>query len=350
LVEEAPAPFLTVEQERAIRDAARAICVESGYVGAGTVEFLVGSDGSVSFLEVNTRLQVEHPVTEQTTGIDLVLEQFRVAAGEHLSVTDDPEPIGHAFEFRINCEDPGRGFLPAPGTITRWVLPEGPGVRVDSGVEEGSVIGGQFDSLLAKLIVSGPDRATALARSRRALAEITVEGLPTVLPFHRAVTRARQFTADDGLFEVHTTWIESEVGPLVDSDHGSAEPGEGAEMVAILVGGRPHRVHVPGLATLGDLAETIRGQSADVASGLRASRVDSDEVVAPMQGTVVKVLVEVGQIVAEGDLVAVVEAMKMENPVRAHKAGLVLDVAVAVGETRAEGQAICRIGHDETAT
>ncbi|WP_228000186.1 acetyl/propionyl/methylcrotonyl-CoA carboxylase subunit alpha [Nocardia australiensis] len=350
LVEEAPAPFLTAEQETSIRDAARAICQESGYLGVGTVEFLVGSDGTVSFLEVNTRLQVEHPVTEETTGIDLVLEQFRIARGEPLSISRDPEAIGHAFEFRINCEDPTRSFVPSPGTIVEWTLPQGPGIRVDSGVEAGTIVGGQFDSMLAKLIVSGPNRATALARSRRALAEMRVEGLPTVLPFHRAVTRSSEFTAENTEFGVHTTWIESDGSGLLEtapersevsvSDQSSTgEP----HTVPILIGGRVHHVNLPGLAGLGTHAETIRAQAAEISSTLEPAKHNGDDVTAPMQGTVTKLLVAEGQEVAAGDLIAVVEAMKMENPVRAHKDGRIDGISVVQGDTRAGGELICHI-------
>ncbi|MCI4676504.1 acetyl/propionyl/methylcrotonyl-CoA carboxylase subunit alpha [Candidatus Mycolicibacterium alkanivorans] len=350
LVEEAPAPFLTTGQETAIRDAARAICLESGYLGAGTVEFLVGSDGTVSFLEVNTRLQVEHPVTEQTTGIDLVLEQFRIARGEPLSISHDPETIGHAFEFRINCEDPTHSFVPSPGTITEWTPPQGPGIRLDSGVEAGTVVGGQFDSLLAKLIVSGPDRATALARSRRALAEMRIEGLPTVLPFHRAVTRTPEFTVENTEFAVHTTWIEADGTALLEiaedstevSPGGLAPAGDG-DTVSVLIGGRAHQVRLPGLAGLGAHAETIRAQAAEIASALDPEQHSGDDVTAPMQGTVSKILVVEGQAVSAGDLIAVVEAMKMENPVRAHKDGRIEDLGVVDGDTRAGGQLICHI-------
>ncbi|HEX3591809.1 MAG TPA: biotin/lipoyl-containing protein, partial [Pseudonocardiaceae bacterium] len=339
LVEEAPAPFLSDDQRAAIHDSAIAICRAAGYSGAGTVEYLVGIDGTVSFLEVNTRLQVEHPVTEDTTGIDLVREQFRIAAGESLSVPDNPRPVGHAFEFRINGEDPARDFLPAPGRITRFQLPEGPGVRVDAGVAEGNVVGGQFDSMLAKLIVSGPDRATALARSRRALAELAVDGLATVLPFHRAVVRDPAFTDE---FTVHTRWIETEFDnriepyrpPSADSD---------VDAVTVFVGGRPLRVSLPGLGTLGDVGERIRAEAAERTAALRAGVAFGEVVTTPMQGTLVRVAVTEGQQVAEGDLVAVVEAMKMENPVRAHRSGVVRGLAVQVGDTRAQGDVLCRI-------
>ncbi|MGW4485238.1 acetyl/propionyl/methylcrotonyl-CoA carboxylase subunit alpha [Amycolatopsis sp. NPDC004368] len=339
LVEEAPAPFLTDEQRELIRSSAKRICAAAGYLGAGTVEYLVGTDGTISFLEVNTRLQVEHPVTEETTGLDLVLEQFRIARGERLDPAD-PEPRGHAFEFRINGEDPGRGFLPMPGTVRRFDVPEGPGIRVDSGVEAGTVVGGQFDSMLAKLIVSGPDRATALARSRRALAELTVEGLATVVPFHRAVVRDPAFTAENG-FTVHTRWIEE--GFVNDLPEFSAEPADDGK-VTISVGGRALRVALPGLSEVGSgRAEEIRAASAAVALGPRAAAVSGDAVTTPMQGTVVKLAVAEGDRVEIGDLIAVVEAMKMENPVKAHKAGVVTGLAVEVGDSRAQGDVLCEI-------
>ncbi|WIX75776.1 biotin carboxylase N-terminal domain-containing protein [Amycolatopsis carbonis] len=338
LVEEAPAPFLSAEQRELIHSSAKQICSAAGYLGAGTVEYLVGTDGTISFLEVNTRLQVEHPVTEETTGLDLVLEQFRIARGERLTMTD-PEPRGHAFEFRINGEDPGRGFLPMPGTVVRFDVPEGPGIRLDSGVEAGSVVGGQFDSMLAKLIVSGPDRATALARSRRALAELVVEGLATVVPFHRAVVRDPAFTAEDG-FTVHTRWIEEDFANTLPEY--SAEPADDGK-VSISVGGRALRVSLPGLSEVGNRADEIRAASAAVALGPRATAVSGDAVTTPMQGTVVKLAVAEGVTVEAGDLIAVVEAMKMENPVKAHKSGVVTGLAVAVGDSRAQGEVLCEI-------
>ncbi|WP_432844894.1 biotin carboxylase N-terminal domain-containing protein [Amycolatopsis sp. CA-161197] len=338
LVEEAPAPFLSDEQRELIHSSAKQICAAAGYRGAGTVEYLVGTDGTISFLEVNTRLQVEHPVTEETTGLDLVLEQFRIARGERLAMSD-PEPRGHAFEFRINGEDPGRGFLPTPGTVRRFDVPEGPGIRLDSGVEAGSVVGGQFDSMLAKLIVSGPDRATALARSRRALAELAVEGLATVVPFHRAVVRDPAFTAEDG-FTVHTRWIEEDFATVLPEY--SAEPADDGK-VSISVGGRALRVSLPGLSEVGSRADEIRAASAAVALGPRATAVSGDAVTTPMQGTIVKLAVAEGDTVETGDLIAVVEAMKMENPVKAHKSGVVTGLAVAVGDSRAQGEVLCEI-------
>ncbi len=346
LVEEAPAPFLTDDQRATIHRAAKAICAEAGYYGAGTVEFLVGQDGMISFLEVNTRLQVEHPVSEETSGIDLVREQFRIADGEELRWTEDPAPRGHSIEFRINGEDPGRGFLPAPGTVTRLVAPSGPGVRLDSGVESGSVIGGAFDSLLAKLIITGETREQALERSRRALAEMVIEGMATVLPFDRAVVDDPAFTAPDGTFAVHTRWIETEFANTIAPFEGAAEPtGTSAarQTVVAEVNGRRVEVSLPadfaGSAGGGRAApptRTKRRSKAPVAAG-------GDAVTAPMQGTVVKVAVADGDTVAAGDLIAVVEAMKMENPVTAHKDGTVAGLAVDVGASVAAGAVLAEI-------
>jgi acetyl-CoA/propionyl-CoA carboxylase biotin carboxyl carrier protein len=349
LVEEAPAPFLSDEQRATIHQAAKAICREAGYYGAGTVEFLVGQDGLISFLEVNTRLQVEHPVSEETSGIDLVLEQFRIADGEKLRWTADPEPRGHSIEFRINGEDPGRNFLPAPGAVTRFVAPAGPGVRLDSGVESGSVIGGAFDSLLAKLIVTGADRQQALQRARRALDEFVVEGMATVLPFDRAVVRDPAFTAEDGQFAVHTRWIETEFENTIQPFTAAAEPGEEPpprHVVVAEVNGRRVQVSLPGDLVL----STSNGSSAAARAGAgRRSRkaavaaVSGDAVTAPMQGTVVKVAVADGDTVAAGDLIAVVEAMKMENPVTAHKAGTVTALAAEVGSAVTAGAVLAEI-------
>ncbi|HEY6422561.1 MAG TPA: biotin carboxylase N-terminal domain-containing protein [Pseudonocardiaceae bacterium] len=344
LVEEAPAPFLSGDQRRTIHEAARAICAEAGYTGAGTVEFLVGLDGTISFLEVNTRLQVEHPVSEETTGLDLVREQFRIAGGEKLTITSDPDPRGHAIEFRINGEDPARGFLPAPGTVTVFDPPSGPGVRLDAGVRAGSVIGGQFDSMLAKLIVVGADREQALARSRRALAEFTVEGLPTVIPFHRAVLDDPAFAATDGEhFTVHTRWIETEFSAAFEPYTGASEPSPGAERQTVIVevGGRRLEVSLPGdLAFRGGPAAKAtprtRGRS-------KAAAVSGNAVIAPMQGTLVKVVVSEGDPVATGDLIAVVEAMKMENPVTAHKSGIITGLKAEQGSPVTQGTVLCEI-------
>ncbi|WP_032366276.1 acetyl/propionyl/methylcrotonyl-CoA carboxylase subunit alpha [Rhodococcoides fascians] len=352
LVEEAPAPFLTDAQRKEIHSSAKAICLEAGYYGAGTVEYLVGQDGLVSFLEVNTRLQVEHPVTEETSGIDLVLQQFRIANGEELTITEDPEPRGHSFEFRINGEDAGRGFLPAPGPVTTFTAPSGPGVRVDSGVESGSVIGGQFDSMLAKLIVTGATREEALARSRRALAEFTVDGLATVIPFHAAVVSDPAFIGDGDSFSVHTRWIETEwdnqvppftAGQPIDDDEALPR-----QSVIVEVGGRRVEVSLPGALTLGggsggNAGAVRRKPKARTRGGAGAGAASGDSVTAPMQGTVVKVAVDEGQEVAVGDLVAVLEAMKMENPVTAHKAGTITGLSVTAGDAITQGTVLAEI-------
>jgi acetyl-CoA/propionyl-CoA carboxylase, biotin carboxylase, biotin carboxyl carrier protein len=352
LVEEAPAPFLSGEQRHIIHEAARAICAEVGYTGAGTVEFLIGPDGTISFLEVNTRLQVEHPVSEETTGLDLVCEQFRIAAGERLTITADPPPRGHAIEFRINAEDPGRGFLPVPGVVTVFDPPSGPGVRLDSGVRAGSLIGGQFDSMLAKLIVVGADREQALARARRALAEFTVEGLPTVIPFHRAVVDDPAFAALDGAhFTVHTRWIETEFAAQLPPCGATVEvpPPVPRQTVVVEVGGRRLEVSLPGDLGLrgggaGRTKPRIRsgGRAAPVSSG-RAAPVSGDAVIAPMQGTVIKVAVSDGQAVETGDLLVVLEAMKMENPVTAHKSGTITGLTAQTGISVTLGSVLCTI-------
>jgi acetyl-CoA/propionyl-CoA carboxylase, biotin carboxylase, biotin carboxyl carrier protein len=346
LVEEAPAPFLTEEQRGTIHEAARAICKQAAYHGAGTVEFLVGQDGTVSFLEVNTRLQVEHPVSEETTGIDLVREQFRIAAGEPLRFDADPVPRGHSIEFRLNGEDPGRNFLPAPGTVTRFVTPQGPGVRVDAGVEAGTVIGGQFDSLLAKVIVTGADREQALQRSRRALGELVVEGMATVLPFHRAVLDDPAFAATDAAgFTVHTRWIETEFNaaiPPFDAPAPAPEDEQSRQILVVEVAGRRLEVSLPaGLA--GAQAAVPAPKTRKRSSGKAVAAASGDAVTAPMQGTIVKVAVADGDTVAAGDLVVVLEAMKMENPVTAHKAGTVAGMTAEPGAAITQGTVICEI-------
>nr|WP_296772477.1 acetyl/propionyl/methylcrotonyl-CoA carboxylase subunit alpha [Rhodococcus sp. (in: high G+C Gram-positive bacteria)] len=352
LVEEAPAPFLTEEQRAEIHSSAKAICREAGYYGAGTVEYLVGQDGLVSFLEVNTRLQVEHPVTEETSGIDLVLQQFRIANGEELSITEDPTPRGHSFEFRINGEDAGRGFLPAPGPVVKFEAPSGPGVRVDSGVESGSVIGGQFDSMLAKLIVTGATREEALARSRRALAEFKVEGLATVIPFHAAVVSDPAFIGDGDKFDVHTRWIETEwdnqVPPFTAGEPLDEDDALPRQAVVVEVGGRRVEVSLPGQFSIGGGAASSDGAvrrkpKPRKRGGAGAGAASGDAVTAPMQGTVVKVAVEEGQEVAEGDLIAVLEAMKMENPVNAHKAGVVTGLSVSPGSAITQGTVLAEL-------
>jgi len=341
VVEEAPAPFLTDEQTAQLYDASKKIIKEAGYVGAGTCEFLVAQDGLVSFLEVNTRLQVEHPVTEEVTGIDLVREQFRIADGLALSFTD-PAPRGHSFEFRINGEDPGRGFLPAPGTVTSFLAPSGPGVRLDSGVSSGDVIGGAFDSLLAKLIVTGATREQALQRSARALDEMQVEGLATLLPFHRAVVRDPAFTSEP--FTVHNRWIETEFDNTLPPYAGAAEPDEAAEPrenVVVEVAGRRLTVSLPaGLGASAGARKAAPRRGGGKRSGAAAS---GNSLTSPMQGTIVKVAVADGASVEAGELIVVLEAMKMEQPLNAHKAGTVRGLASAVGEVVTSGAVICEI-------
>jgi len=353
LVEEAPAPFLTDAQRSEIHESAKRICRESGYYGAGTVEYLVGQDGLISFLEVNTRLQVEHPVTEETSGIDLVREQFRIANGEKLAITADPVPRGHSIEFRINGEDAGRGFLPAPGPVTKFDPPTGPGVRLDSGVETGSVIGGQFDSMLAKLIVSGATRAQALDRARRALDEFNVEGLATVIPFHRAVVSDPAFIGDENGFTVHTRWIETEWNNTVEPFTGGGgiddDENQPRQTVIVEVGGRRLEVSLPGDLALGNGggsadAGVVRKKPKPRKRGAHGGATASgDAVTAPMQGTVVKVAVEEGQTVAAGELVVVLEAMKMENPVTAHKDGVITGLSVEAGAAVTQGTVLAEI-------
>ena len=342
LVEEAPAPFLTDEQRASIHESAKRICREAGYYGAGTVEYLVGADGLISFLEVNTRLQVEHPVSEETTGLDLVREQFRIAEGHELSLKEDPTPRGHAFEFRINGEDAAANFMPAPGTIVKYSEPAGPGVRVDSGVVQGSVIGGQFDSMLAKLIVWGPDRETALRRSARALSEYTVEGLPTVIPFDQAVVADPAFAAEDGNFGVYTKWIEEEWDNQLpahdDSTDAEAAEAEPSQVHTVEIDGRRIEVALP--ASFG--ATGTPRKKKRKGSGAKAA-VSGDAVTSPMQGTVIKVNVAEGQEVAEGEVLLVLEAMKMENPVKAHKAGTVTGLAVEAGASTTKGSVLLEI-------
>ncbi|MGY1898474.1 acetyl/propionyl/methylcrotonyl-CoA carboxylase subunit alpha [Nocardia gipuzkoensis] len=356
LVEEAPAPFLSDEVRAKIHASAKAICKEAGYYGAGTVEYLVQGE-TVSFLEVNTRLQVEHPVTEETAGIDLVRQQFRIANGEKLEITEDPTPRGHSFEFRINGEDAGRGFLPAPGPVSVYREPSGPGVRVDSGVVEGSVIGGQFDSMLAKLIVTGENRTQALERARRALAEFEVDGLATVIPFHRAIVEDPAFIGDGEKFEVYTKWIENEWVNTIEPFTGAGVPAEEDEAeprqkVVVEVGGRRVEVSLPGNFTVGAGAAGAAGNGAGVIrkkpkprkrGGAGGGAASGDAVTAPMQGTVVKVAVEEGQTVEAGDLIVVLEAMKMENPVNAHKAGVVTGLSVETGAAITQGTVLAEI-------
>jgi acetyl-CoA/propionyl-CoA carboxylase biotin carboxyl carrier protein len=348
LVEEAPAPFLSDEQNAELRRASKAILAEAGYTGAGTCEFLVGQDGTISFLEVNTRLQVEHPVTEEVTGIDLVREQFRIANGEELGY-DDPEPVAHSIEFRINGEDAGRGFLPAPGVVAVFDPPSGPGVRLDSGVVEGDVIGGAFDSMLAKLIVTGRDRHQALERARRALAEFVVDGMPTVLPFDRVVVQDPAFAPEgDKPFSVHTRWIETEFDNQIPPYAGSSpevpqEPSE-RQTVVVEVGGKRLEVVLPGGLALGGGSGAAKKKAPRRSSGAKAGAAASgDSLTAPMQGTIVKIAVEDGQQVAQGELVVVLEAMKMEQPINAHKAGTITGLAAEVGQTVTNGAVIAEI-------
>lgn len=348
LVEEAPAPFLTDAQVAELYRASKAILTEAGYVGAGTCEFLVGPDGTISFLEVNTRLQVEHCVSEEVSGIDLVREQLRIAAGEPLGY-DDPPLRGHSIEFRINGEDAGRNFLPQPGTVSAWRPPSGPGVRLDSGVVEGSVVGGSFDSMLAKLVVTGRDRQQVVERARRALAEFVVEGMPTVLPFHRAVVADPAFAPADPAqpFTVHTRWIETEfvntiepwAGPAAD-----AGPAAERETVVVEVGGKRIEVSLPaGFAVGGGAAPAARRAPRRTTTGRSGAATSGDALTSPMQGTIVKIAVEEGQTVAAGDLVVVLEAMKMEQPITAHKAGTVTGLAAEVGRTVTSGAVICEL-------
>ena len=348
LVEEAPAPFLTGEQIARLRDSSKAILRQAGYVGAGTCEFLVGQDGVVSFLEVNTRLQVEHPVTEEVTGIDLVLEMFRIADGEPLGY-DDPPIRGHSIEFRINAEDPGRNFLPTPGTIAVWKPPSGPGVRLDAGYTAGMTIPPAFDSLIGKLIITGASRRQALARARRALAEFEIDGLPTVLPFDRAVVDDPAFT--DEPFAVHTRWIETEFATKISPYSGEvAEPGtpeHDRERITVEVGGKRLEVVLPaGLAAVGGPTQPP-GRERTRRSGQRdrgpASAGGGDALVSPMQGTIAKIVVEEGQHVSAGDTVVVLEAMKMEQPLTAHKDGTVTGLAVQIGQTVPAGGVICEL-------
>ena len=350
LVEEAPAPFLTAEQEERIRSSARAICRESGYYGAGTVEYMVQGD-TISFLEVNTRLQVEHPVTEETTNLDLVLRQFAIAEGKELDIKEDPTPVGHAFEFRINGEDPGRNFLPAPGTVIRYEEPTGPGVRVDSGVREGDIVGGEFDSMLAKLIVWGETRENALARARRALSEYHIEGLATTLDFHRHIVSNPDFVGDSNGFNVFTKWIENEWKNPFDA---AVEDPDAPQMerlpnriVVVEVDGKRMEVSLPAdFVVRGSRPAKVRKPRPRTFASNAGSSASGDTIIAPMQGTVVKVAVEEGQVVKEGDLVIVLEAMKMENPVLAHQSGTTTQLSVEPGTPVTPGTAMCKILQD----
>jgi acetyl-CoA/propionyl-CoA carboxylase, biotin carboxylase, biotin carboxyl carrier protein len=361
LVEEAPAPFLSADQDKLLRESSRAILRAAGYIGAGTCEFLVGQDGTVSFLEVNTRLQVEHPVSEEVSGIDLVRQMFAIADGGVLDFSD-PELRGHSFEFRINAEDPGRNFLPAPGTITRWRQASGPGVRVDAGYAAGMTVPQAFDSLIAKLIVTGASRAEALERSRRALAEFEVEGMPTVLPFHRAVVEDPAFTGSS--LDVHTRWIETDFSADIPPYAGPAgQPGDAAdapdavrERITVEVGGKRLEVTVPGGLAYGAGAGVGAGAGPGAAAAQRPRRggrrdggsagaaPSGNALVSPMQGTIVKIVAADGQQVSAGDTIVVLEAMKMEQPLAAHQDGVVSGLTVQVGETVSAGAVICLLG------
>lgn len=347
LVEEAPAPFLTDEQNAILYDASKKILKEVGYVGAGTCEFLIGADGTISFLEVNTRLQVEHPVSEEVTGIDLVREQFRIAAGETLGY-GDPTPVGHSFEFRINGEDAGRGFLPQPGPIKTFKTFGGPGIRLDSGVTQGDTISGAFDSLLAKIIVTGRDRSEALARARRALDEFEVTGMPTVLPFHRQVVTEPAFTAEDGNFGVFTRWIETEFVneiPAWDGELEAPEAAPGRHTVVVEVAGKRLVVslpdHIVATQTVGRPAAAPPARRSH--AGTSGSGASGDAVKSPMQATVIKIAVEEGQQVVKGDLVVVLEAMKMEQPIQAHKDGVIGAINAEAGATVSAGHQLLTI-------
>ena len=347
LVEEAPAPYLSDEQNERLYEASRAILREAGYQGAGTCEFLVGTDGTISFLEVNTRLQVEHPVSEEISGLDLVREQFRIARGEKIE-EKDPVLRGHSFEFRINGEDAGRSFMPAPGTIEKLTVPTGPGVRWDSGFVAGDVIGGNFDSMLAKLIVTGADREQALQRARRALAELTIEGMPTVVPFHRVVLDDPAFApAEGGEFKVHTRWIETEFNntiPMYSGAPGSVDSDEDERTTVVVeVNGKRLEVSLPDLSGGAKPAAKPAVKTRKSRSARGAAKGGGDELTSPMQGTIVKVAASDGDTVAEGDLILVLEAMKMEQPITAHKAGKVSGLSAKPGDTVTSGAVLATI-------
>ena len=348
LVEEAPAPFLNAEQTERLYSASKAILAEAGYVGAGTCEFLVGQDGTISFLEVNTRLQVEHPVSEEVTGLDLVREMFRIAEGEPLGY-EDPVVAGHSIEFRINAEDAGRNFMPAAGTLTAWRPPSGPGVRVDEGYANGMTVPGSFDSLLAKIIITGANRKQALERSRRALKELVIEGMPTVVPFHLTVLDDPAFTAEDGRFGVHTRWIETEfsgqIAPYAGA-LGDAPESIPRSKVVVEVNGKRLEVLVPaGLGTANGSDTGARSKKKPVRrqSGAATKTPSGNALTSPMQGTIVKIAVADGDVVEAGDLVVVLEAMKMEQPLTAHRSGTVKNLTAQAGATVTSGSILCEI-------
>ena len=354
LVEEAPAPYLSDAQLAELYESSKRILKEAGYYGAGTCEFLVAQDGTISFLEVNTRLQVEHCVSEEVTGIDLVREMFRIAAGEELGY-GDPEIRGHSIEFRINAEDGGRNFMPAPGTLSAWAPPSGPGVRLDGGYENGETVPGSFDSLIAKLVVTGTTRTQALERSRRALDEFVVDGMPTVIPFHRAVVRDPAFVGastptGEGEFTVYTQWIETEFDNQIEpfsGDHAEADEAGERQKVTVEVGGRRLEVVLPaglgGLSVGGGNGAGNGAKKTKRSAKKAGAAASGDAVTSPMQGTIVKVVVDEGQEVAEGDTIVVMEAMKMEQPLKAHRAGTVTGLQAEVGATVTNGAVICEI-------
>jgi len=347
LVEEAPAPYLSSAQMERLYESSKAILREAGYVGAGTCEFLVGQDGTISFLEVNTRLQVEHPVSEEVTGIDLVREMFRIASGEPLGY-DDPKVRGHSIEFRINAEDAGRSFMPAPGTVVTWQPPTGPGVRVDEGYHAGMTVPGSFDSLVAKVIVTGSSRDAALARSRRALRELKLDGMPTVVPFHIAVLDEPAFTAADGVFGVHTRWIETEFVNQIPAYSGVlGDSGDAAERTSVVVEVNGRRVEVTMPASLGASRTAAPAATKKpvkrARGGGKVAEASGNALASPMQGTIVKVAVVEGQAIAEGDLVLVLEAMKMEQPINAHRSGKITNLDAVPGTTVSSGTVLCEI-------
>jgi acetyl-CoA/propionyl-CoA carboxylase biotin carboxyl carrier protein len=350
LVEEAPAPYLSEDQLHRLYSSSKAILKEAGYTGAGTCEFLVGRDGVISFLEVNTRLQVEHPVSEEVSGLDLVREQFRIARGEELGY-DDPELRGHSFEFRLNGEDPGRNFMPVPGTLSTLKFPSGPGVRVDSGVEQGEKVSGNFDSMIAKLIVTGTDRLQAAERARRALDELTIDGMPSVVPFHRAVMADPAFVPADPeeTFHVHTRWIETEFDNQIAPYSGTTpedDEDEDSQQITVEVGGKRLEVRLPGSLSFGSgNGKPGRNHAAPKRkrSGGKAGAASGDDLTSPMQGTIVKVAVKQGATVAEGDLIVVLEAMKMEQPLTAHKSGVIKKLHASAGGTVGAGETIAVI-------
>lgn len=344
LVEEAPAPFLTEQQRDRLYEASKAILAEAGYVGAGTCEFLVGQDGTISFLEVNTRLQVEHPVSEEVTGLDLVRQMFRIAEGEELGF-DDPEIHGHSIEFRVNAEDAGRNFMPAPGTVTAWHAPSGPGVRVDEGYLTGMAVPGSFDSLVAKIIITGADRDQAIARARRALRETILEGMPSVIPFHKAILDEPAYMAAGGEFGVHTRWIETEFDNHIEpytGTMGETEPTE-ATVYVVEVNGRRVEIKLPDSLSAPMAKPTVKRPTRRSTGGAKAKAPSTNSLAAPMQGTIVKVGVVEGDEVNEGDLVVVLEAMKMEQPINAHRSGVITSLVAKVGDSVSSGQPLCEI-------